>query len=633
MFTSVLLRDKRPIKSSSADWRRRTAFGFVAAALGVPLAFAGGARASAAPIVSRNHPGTVHTIIGRRAFPNLHGLTRPYAAIKFRMSPAVVAGSAAFCNRLYTDNSKPPPPGSIWASSGAQMYCFGPQFNQGSGLVAPHNPSIRPMAFTLNNNVNAANPSEDITQSGVRGYGQSETSSAAIESDVVEAWNDSTGFFAPCPSPNNQEELTGFGFSSNNGASFTDLGGLPNVNCASSVYEGDAGVEAYRARNGNDYFYVTSIFINFAAATSQVDLAACKVNGMGMGAFLTCSQPITVASVPLPRAQPTPGTGFFDKPYVTIDQPRGLLYVSYTDFETGPMNTGNGQVQLAKCNLINPGAPVCNGTAAIVAPEGSCVNQGSYPAADPATGDVYVAHEFNYVSDEFAPCNSLPTQQVTDRIPMGAGASVAQARVNIVSESTAFVPGYNRFPLNDFPRIAISDPFGTVSITWNDTRFRPTGDIVLQSYNLGSGFPLPVQHSSGCTTPSCAKPVRLTNNTTPTFNLLPGLRNAEPDGRIDVSWYDRRRSPTFDRSFTDVYGAFDFSPRITGTPANRRVTTVGTSWNGTSSDIVPNFGDYTDNHLKESGSGPTYTTDSLFIAWSDGRIGEPQPFSARISGL
>ncbi len=638
MFTPVLPPEKRPIERSSSDWRRRAAFGFVAAALSVPLAFAGGARASAAPIVTRNHSGTLHTIVGHRALPNLHGLTRPYAATKIRMSSSAMLGAAQFCNRLWTNNSQPPPAGSIWGSSGAQMYCFGPQFNQGNGLSARHNVLLRgpgTAAISVNNNVDAANPNEDITQSGVRGYGQSETSSAAIESNVLEAWNDSTGFFAPCPSPNNQEELSGFGFSNNNGASFLDLGGLPNAACATSRYDGDTGVEAYRARNGSDYFYITNIFTT--TTSDDVALAACKVNGVGMGAFLTCSQPIVVASDS--NMFGTPGSGFLDKPYDAIDQERGFLYVSFTNFEAGPTNTGAGQVQLAKCDLTNPGAPVCDQGATIVAPEQTCVNQGSYPAVDPATGDVYVAHEFNFVSDFSTPgCMSLPTQQVTDRIPMGATAPVAEARVNIVSESTAFVPGYNRFPVNDFPRIAVSDPYGTVSIAWNDTRFRPTGDILLQSYDLGSGFPTTVQNNgSTCTTgsSSCANPVRLSNNTTPTFDMLPGLRNAEPDGQIDVVWYDKRRSPPTDRSFTDEYGALNFSPRIMRTPSNTRVTNVGTSWLGTSSDIVPNFGDYTDDHVKESGScsTSTCTVDPLFVSWSDGRIGEPQPYSARLSGI
>ncbi len=48
-----------------------------------------------------------------------------------------------------------------------------------------------------------------------------------------------------------------------------------------------------------------------------------------------------------------------------------------------------------------------------------------------------------------------------------------------------------------------------------------------------------------------------------------------------------------------------------------RITTGSSDWNGTSSLITPNVGDYTDN---ASAGNTTYYT------WSDGRLGVPQPF-------
>jgi hypothetical protein len=39
-----------------------------------------------------------------------------------------------------------------------------------------------------------------------------------------------------------------------------------------------------------------------------------------------------------------------------------------------------------------------------------------------------------------------------------------------------------------------------------------------------------------------------------------------------------------------------------------------------SSDIIPNFGDYTDNFAVGSHD---------YVAWSDGRLGVPQPFMAQ----
>src|SRR5947209_3266064 len=92
---------------------------------------------------------------------------------------------------------------SVQASQGAQMFCFPPQAT-GSAQATVSSPSGgNPYAP----NVNAANPQEDVTPSGVSIHGQSETSIAAAGQYVVEAWNDGTGFFAPCGSPQSKDQL------------------------------------------------------------------------------------------------------------------------------------------------------------------------------------------------------------------------------------------------------------------------------------------------------------------------------------------------------------------------------------------------------------------------------------------
>src|SRR5258708_12371239 len=97
-------------------------------------------------------------------------------------------------------------------------------------------------------NVDAASPAEDVAPNGVRAYGQSEVSIAASGRYVAEAWNDSTAFFAPCPSPANKEEGTGYGFSANGGESFTDPGGLPDADCGHHPYEGYPRVPPHTPR-------------------------------------------------------------------------------------------------------------------------------------------------------------------------------------------------------------------------------------------------------------------------------------------------------------------------------------------------------------------------------------------------
>jgi hypothetical protein len=535
------------------------------------------------------------------------------------------------------------------ASAGAQIFCFGPTR---TGPASQQRPAAGPRAAGATPaNVNAASFAEDISPSGARGYGQSETSIAASGKYVVEAWNDSTGFFAGCGAPLNKEETTGFGFSANGGKSFTDLGGLPNPGCNSDLFEGDPSVAAYKV-GGSTYFYISSLFDSpLGTGNSMVAMDACKVTGSGQRATLACSRPIVLASstfcmkVPVAPGQTETFCNFLDKDFLTIDPARHRLYATFTEF---PMNVGGlgSRIELAVCDLGNalggsgpaggtPASPVCENNKAgkhtylIVVPADAtgCENEGAYPAADPVTGDVYIGYESNPDTDllNAAPCNTLPTSNVMTVVPARClalaahatcGASAAEA-VPVVSLGSAPIPGYSRFPLQDFPRVAVSDPAGTVSMVWNDTRYHPEGDILLQSFNLGSLAPVQ------------AVPVMLDKPVAGGLNFLPALRGADASGNLDVAWFSRRSVRTAD---TNVYAAIGISPRTTAAPtSNTRITGVSSNWDNSVSDINPNFGDYTDDSVAVTGTAP-YIGGTLYISWSDGRTGVPQPFEAHLPG-
>ena len=544
------------------------------------------------------------------------------------------------CQKIPPGSTTSPTKEQLGASSGAQMFCFGPQ--PSAAARALRTPSLTASTFTKSNagtfnfglNVDAATPAEDITPSGVSIQGQSEVSIAAAGPYVVEAWNDGTGFFAPCGSPNNKEELTGFGFSNNGGASFIDLGGLPNANCGSSIIDGDPSVEVYQV-GGKTYFYISSIFIPFFVPENALSVTACQVVGSGASATLACGQPIVAAiSSDCESFDDFTFCSFLDKEFLSIDPVNGRLYMSYTEF--GPSTGFSGVIELAVCDLSNPASPTCsNGSNGSITGAGApaapyfvvapgdpnfCENEGAYPAVDRGTGDVYVAYEHDWFSGLFN-CGGETTQNVMNYIPAScltltptspcAGPAATQA-VNITSLEVAFIPGYNRLPANDFPRIAVSDSAGTVSMVWNDAGGNQLGDILLQSFNLGSLAPVQ------------AAPVKLNSDSAiGTLHFLPALRNVSSTGLLNVSWFDRRLHPN--SGLTDVYAATGVDPRVTSTPkSNTRVTNVSSNWLAVSSIIIPNFGDYTDNYVvpgKASGG-------RLFVAWSDGRISVPQPFES-----
>ena len=523
------------------------------------------------------------------------------------------------------------------ASAGAQAFCFGVQRN---GPAA----AARPAAPASSTNVNAASLAEDVSPSGTRAYGQSETSVAATGQYVVEAWNDATAFFSPCPSPSSKEELTGLGFSANGGKSFTDLGGLPNSNCAANLYEGDPSVIAYNA-GGSRYFYISSLFDSpTGLGGSYIAMDACKVTGTGTAATLHCGQPVILASSSLCTKIRRVGQfcNFLDKDFLSVDPARGRLYASFTEFN---VNTGASQVELSTCDLGNPAggagpaggtpaAPVCTNNGlqnppylVVQQPDPSgCEYEGAYPAVSTATGDVYAGYEYNWATNLFNPaCFNVATSNVLAKVPsscltLTATAActgpAAQVAVPVVSMDGAFIPGYNRFPMSDFPRVAVSGPAGTVTMVWNDARYHPLGDIVLQSFTLGSLAP--VQPA----------PVIL-NPAADAVNFLPALRTANGMGNLDVSWYSRTNANSAITGVTAVTGV---SPRTTARPgSDTTITSVTSDWNSDSSDIVPNFGDYTDNALVTTGTAP-YVGSTLYVAWSDGRLGLPQPFEAHLTG-
>ncbi len=132
----------------------------------------------------------------------------------------------------------------------------------------------------------------------------------------------------------------------------------------------------------------------------------------------------------------------------------------------------------------------------------------------------------------------------------------------------------------------------------------------LQSFNLGS---LTAVQSS---------PVRINNRKdTGGWHFLPAVRQSDSNGNLNVSFYSRSSANT---ALTNVFAALKVAPRTTTPPIKNdaQVTTGSSDWNAVSSIIIPNFGDYTDNY---------FLGTTLYVAWSDGRLGFPQPFEDHVS--
>src|SRR5262249_19868479 len=79
-----------------------------------------------------------------------------------------------------------------------------------------------------------------------------------------------------------------------------------------------------------------------------------------------------------------------------------------------------------------------------------------------------------------------------------------------------------------------------------------------------------------------------------------------------------------------IKGAIGVSPRATRTPAtNITITSMPSDWRHQVFDIVSNFGEHTDNTLDATSTKP-YVGGTLYVAWTDGRTGVPQPYAAHL---
>jgi hypothetical protein len=488
-------------------------------------------------------------------------------------------------------------------------------------------------------NVDANDPARDLAA------GQSETAIGATATGrVMVAWNDVTGFLSP-DSTLLIGSNTGVGLSNDGAKSFVDLIGLPNPN-PEQVWAGDPAVVAL----DDSHFAVSSLYFpSFAAcrtptSVAQLTIAVTVATLSADGSSATFGPPIPIAAAgnacalpppPFPGdpppPPPDPNTALLDKDAMSYDPLSRTLAISYTRF--GFVGSGLGQIELVRARVpavaerlsaksfgppvvVWPEEQFCDpGVMPSEAARCGAENQGAYVSAGPR-GDSYVAWERNIDTNVFTFPNDPYVYIHAARVPRRASSAAVGGPANPVlisagqqngspdglgTRSTdAFpIPGFNRFTGNDFPRIAVNAPLGTVIVVWNDASLHGLGDIWMRSASPDLAQLTPT--------------VQVNDNSDYTLHTMPAV-SVRADGTICTSWYDRGLSGP-DSTVTDYVG--ECRPTPSANAPDFRITTGSTDWAGTSSLITPNFGDYTDN---VSAGGTTYFT------WTDGRLGTPQPF-------
>ena len=283
-----------------------------------------------------------------------------------------------------------------WMSQGARAWLNPPKVGSADARrIAP-----RASSLSFGSNVDAASTVEDLLA------GQSETAiDATTSGQVMAAWNDATGF-AFLQGNRLEASLTGVGYSTDGGASYTDLVGLRNPN-PDQQWSGDPTVVSI---DGGAHFVVGSLFLPSldacadgkpAQLTVAVEVLTPTATGVTMGKPVVTSKAGNACE--LFQRNPPPNIAFLDKDFLSWDQSTRTLAMSFTRFFASGNHTGQGEIDIARAHVPANATLLTSSdfhTTLVWPEEPNAENEGAYVAVAPG-GDTYVAWERNVDTNLF----------------------------------------------------------------------------------------------------------------------------------------------------------------------------------------------------------------------------------------
>jgi len=361
-------------------------------------------------------------------------------------------------------------------------------------------------AFAANVRVN--DPSTDLFSDA----GQATPSVAAIGNQAVVVWKDGDGLDEPPPA--SQQQLLGFGYTTDGGASWTDGGALPQRPGLPDWQWIDDPVVVANDSTG-EWWAAGLVYPNGPPGTGSV-LGVAVVKGTFTGSTFAWGVPVVVVSYLTTQA-------IVDRPWLAVDRGTGNVYLTFT------RNALTSNLEDIRFTSSVDGLTWSFLTA--ISSSGDSHNvQGSRVAVGP-NGEVYVVWQtFGLVLDLYKIRKS-----VNGGTSFGSEAVAAFASSNPTTQ-----PGSNERLATNYPRIAVdrtaSPARGRVYLGWAETVDYRTADLAhatTGNVNEAEGSGVFGQN----------------DNATRAVPFTPGsmLRGSIADVDNDVDWY--KFSATFGQMF------------------------------------------------------------------------------------
>ncbi len=501
------------------------------------------------------------------------------------------------------------------------------------------------------------NAPQQASPNGLLGRSETTVAGSADAQEIVAGFNNAQGFCGPpfgaaCTPPANPG-LSGFAFSTDGGAHWTDTGvGLMNDTSGTTVFtRGDPWLD--RGGFEGDTFYYANLSVRFP---DGADLGVSVHRGHFTNGGFTFDD---VHILPPPNPN-----DFYDKEAIaTAKAGSGGGLVTLTNFAQTcniPAN-GFGQIEAWRTHdggntwqgptvvspdqtfVTDPGNPSCGNSGVL--------QQSSAPAVGPK-GEMYVTWQFGPTLSSGAAPSTDATIKVARSLDGGLtfGAPVTVAGINSMRQNP--LVGYNRNRINDHPRVAV-DTTGThkgrVYVSFYSAvapasspgtvdcpgTVPATATCVGQSLVSSQAF-LSFSDDQGLTWSQPA-PIAPAEQNTVVKRLWPVVSVAL-NGTVDVTYYESQeqdaqdgspctvrvnRNPLIFRtgdahSFVNTFWVQSHDGGLTFS-APLRVSSATSDWCTTVSNVTPNFGDYI---------GSVSGSRRVLSTWADGRNGVPDTFYA-----